>query len=67
MKIFKIEVENFRLLRSFSMDLENELSLVSCTRAKENLAVFYHNPKPEVIAKAKEWFGLGSIFDLENI
>lgn len=28
MKIFKIEVENFRLLRSFSMDLENELSLV---------------------------------------
>ncbi|OSZ80203.1 hypothetical protein CAP36_02830 [Chitinophagaceae bacterium IBVUCB2] len=28
MKIFKIEVENFRLLRNFSMDLENELSLV---------------------------------------
>jgi len=28
MKIFKIEVENFRLLRNFSMELENELSLV---------------------------------------
>src|ERR1035437_8077171 len=28
MKIFKIEVENFRLLRNFSMGLENELSLV---------------------------------------
>jgi predicted ATP-dependent endonuclease of OLD family len=28
MKIFKIEVVNFRLLRNFSMDLENELSLV---------------------------------------
>lgn len=28
MKISKIEVENFRLLRSFSMDLEKELSLV---------------------------------------
>ena len=28
MKIFKIEVENYRLLKDFSMDLENELSLV---------------------------------------
>ncbi len=28
MKIIKIEVENFRLLKSFSMDLEEELSLV---------------------------------------
>lgn len=28
MIIFKIEIENFRLLRNFSMDLENELSLV---------------------------------------
>lgn len=28
MKIFKIQIENFRLLRDFSMDLENELSLI---------------------------------------
>ncbi len=28
MKIFKIQIENFRLLRNFSMDLENELSLI---------------------------------------
>lgn len=28
MKIFKIGIENFRLLRNFSMDLENELSLI---------------------------------------
>lgn len=28
MKIFKIEIENFRLLKGFSMDLEEELSLV---------------------------------------
>lgn len=28
MKIFKIEIENYRLLKSFSLDLENELSLV---------------------------------------
>ena len=30
---------------------------VCCTRAKENLAVFFHNPAEEVIGKAKEWFG----------
>lgn len=29
---------------------------VCCTRAKENLAVFYHNPSELVIEKAKEWF-----------
>jgi predicted ATP-dependent endonuclease of OLD family len=28
MKIFKIEIENFRLLKNFSIDIENELSLV---------------------------------------
>lgn len=28
MKIFKIEIENYRLLKSFSMDLEKELSLI---------------------------------------
>src|SRR5690606_27317683 len=30
---------------------------VCCTRAKENLAVYFHNPNPQVILKAKEWFG----------
>lgn len=34
---------------------------VCCTRAKENLAVFYHNPSASVIAKAKEWFGTDSV------
>jgi predicted ATP-dependent endonuclease of OLD family len=29
MKIKKIEVENFRLLKTFSIDLENELFLLS--------------------------------------
>lgn len=30
---------------------------VCCTRAKENLIVFYHDPSPLIIRKAKEWFG----------
>jgi DNA helicase-2/ATP-dependent DNA helicase PcrA len=38
---------------------------VCCTRAKENLAVFFNNPNPEVIAKAKEWFGINNVKDLD--
>ncbi|MBC9230691.1 ATP-dependent helicase [bacterium SPL81] len=37
---------------------------VCCTRAKENLAVFFHNPDEEVVAKAKEWFGDDNVLDL---
>lgn len=37
---------------------------VCCTRAKENLAVFYHNPSPNVIAKAQEWFGENNVIRL---
>ena len=28
MKIYKIQIENFRLLKNFSIDIEDELSLV---------------------------------------
>ncbi|MEZ7514092.1 UvrD-helicase domain-containing protein [Flavobacterium frigidarium] len=38
---------------------------VCCTRAKENLAVYYHNPKPAVIEKAKELFGAGNVVCLD--
>lgn len=30
---------------------------VCCTRAKENLVVYYNKPNPSVLEKAKEWFG----------
>jgi DNA helicase-2/ATP-dependent DNA helicase PcrA len=30
---------------------------VCCTRAKEQLAVYYYQPSAAVIAKAEEWFG----------
>lgn len=36
---------------------------VCCTRAKEQLAVFYHKPTTAVIDKAKEWFGKENIID----
>lgn len=38
---------------------------VCCTRSKENLAVYYHNPAPNVITKAKEWFGEANVILLE--
>lgn len=39
------------------LERTQKIFYVCCTRAKENLAVFYHNPTPAVLAKAKEWFG----------
>ena len=37
---------------------------VCCTRAKENLAIFYHMPSVNVITKAKEWFGKDNVIRL---
>jgi DNA helicase-2/ATP-dependent DNA helicase PcrA len=37
---------------------------VCCTRAKENLAVFFHNPSPAVITKAIEWFGHDNVIEI---
>ncbi|OHD12618.1 MAG: DNA/RNA helicase [Spirochaetes bacterium GWD1_27_9] len=54
---------NFEYLFTNRIDKGSVLSrtqkifYVCCTRAKENLIVFYHNPSKEVIEKAKEWFG----------
>lgn len=39
---------------------------VCCTRAKENLAVFFHQPSANVIAKASEWFGAHNIVNLDE-
>jgi len=39
---------------------------VCCTRSKENLAVFYHDPNKAVIEKAKEWFGSENVINIEN-
>lgn len=39
---------------------------VCCTRAKEKLSVFYHDPSPIVLGKAIEWFGEGSVKDLDE-
>lgn len=37
---------------------------VCCTRSKERLAVYFHNPSTDVLAKAKEWFGSENVINI---
>lgn len=48
------------------LDRTQKIFYVCCTRAKENLAVFFHNPDEQVIAKAKILFGNDNVIDLEK-
>ncbi|MBE1556861.1 UvrD-helicase domain-containing protein [Sporosarcina limicola] len=43
------------------LERTEKLFYVCCTRAKEDLVVYYHNPTPPVIDKAKSWFGLSNV------
>jgi DNA helicase-2/ATP-dependent DNA helicase PcrA len=45
------------------LERTRKIFYVCCTRAKENLAVFYHNPNNTVINKAKAWFGEENVFE----
>ncbi len=47
------------------LDRTQKIFYVCCTRAKENLAVFFHNPDAQVIAKAKVWFGNDNVIKIE--
>lgn len=55
----KYNFENMFLNAGTESVLERtqKIFYVCCTRAKENLAVFYHNPSQQVVTKATEWFG----------
>ncbi|SDH68864.1 DNA helicase-2 / ATP-dependent DNA helicase PcrA [Pedobacter terrae] len=46
------------------LDRTQKIFYVCCTRTKENLAVFFHNPDAQVIAKAKEWFGDTKVIEI---
>jgi DNA helicase-2/ATP-dependent DNA helicase PcrA len=45
----------------------NKLFYVCCTRAMECLAVYYHDPSDAVIDKAKEWFGVENVINLDYL
>lgn len=46
------------------LERTQKIFYVCCTRAKENLAIFYHNPSANVIMKAKVWFGEENVVSL---
>jgi DNA helicase len=48
------------------LERTQKLFYVCCTRAKENLAIFFHKPEEQVINKAKEWFREENLIDLAN-
>lgn len=39
---------------------------VCCTRAKENLAVYFHQPSETVLNKAREWFGESNVIEIKR-
>ncbi|MFV8357810.1 3'-5' exonuclease [Flavobacterium sp. XS1P32] len=63
---------NFKYLFENTKDKEEiiertqKLFYVCCTRAKENLAVYYLAPSEKVLETAKKWFGV-SIIDLDKL
>lgn len=46
------------------LERTQKIFYVCCTRSKENLAVFFHQPSAGVIAKAQEWFGDENVVSL---
>lgn len=46
------------------LERTQKIFYVCCTRAMDNLAVFFHAPSPQVIAKAVEWFGEENVVPL---
>lgn len=46
------------------LERTQKIFYVCCTRTKENLAVFFHNPSNAVLAKAKEWFGEQNVINI---
>ncbi len=38
---------------------------VCCTRAMDELAVFYSSPSVEVVEAARNWFGASNVHDLD--
>ncbi|AIR88525.1 UvrD-helicase domain-containing protein [Pseudomonas cremoricolorata] len=62
---------NFDYLFTDRADKESVVSrtrkilYVCCTRAKSNLALFYHSPSEAVIQKAKVWFGDENVTSLD--
>lgn len=62
---------NFEYLFTDRADKESVVSrtrkilYVCCTRAKDNLALFYHQPSDQVVDRARVWFGHDNVVCLD--
>ena len=48
------------------LERTKKLFYVCCTRSKENLAVFFHNPTAQIISQAKLWFGEENVINIDT-
>lgn len=60
---FKYLFEN-TLHKDTIIDRTRKVFYVCCSRAKNNLVVFFHKPSATVIAKAKIWFGEDNVREI---
>lgn len=44
----------------------NKLFYVCCTRAKEDLVMYFPNPQAGDLQKAREWFGDGNVIEINS-
>lgn len=58
---------NNRTDKASVLERTQKIFYVCCTRAKENLAVFYNNPSLSVIETAKKWFGEGNVIPIDDL
>lgn len=56
-----------KLDKASIVDRTRKIFYVCCTRAKDNLAIFFPSPSPDVIKKAKLWFGEANLVDLDEL
>lgn len=47
------------------LERTKKLFYVCCTRSKENLAVFFHNPTGQIISQAEIWFGEEYVINMD--
>lgn len=60
--ITKAKQNNFSVI----LRRTQKLFYVCCTRAKENLVVYYPQATDAIVANAKNYFGEGNVIDLDN-
>ncbi len=63
---------NFKYLFEETSDKESiiertkKMFYVCCSRAKNNLVVFYHKPSNKVLNKARHWFGEDNLIEVKQ-